>query len=137
MVMKIDHEYLKGLLEAFEAAGEPQTDIFKLQQAGYDFMTNEFLFHMRLLDDRNLIARTDGEYGFGYFEGADDRGSWGALPLRLTASGHDFLEAIRNKEVWNTVKTGFKDASIGTLVDVSKRLLDGFVQKKIGNILDS
>lgn len=137
MVMKIDHEYLKGLLEAFEAAGEPQTDIYKLQQAGYDFMTNEFLFHMRLLDDRNLIARTDGKYGFGYFEGADDGGSWGALPLRLTASGHDFLEAIRNKEVWHTVKTGFKDASIGTLVDVSKRLLEGFVQKKIDNILGS
>ena len=135
--MKIDHEYLKGLLEAFEAAGEPQTDIFKLQQAGYDYTTNEFLFHMRLLDDRNLIAMTDGEYGFGYSEGADDRGSWGALPLRLTASGHDFLEAIRNKEVWNTVKTGFKDASIGTLVDVSKRLLDGFVQRKIDNILGS
>lgn len=135
--MKVDHEYLKGLLEAFEAAGEPQTDIFKLQQAGYDFKTNEFLFHMRLLDDQNLIARTDGQYGFGYFEGADDEGSWGVLPLRLTASGHDFLEAIRNKEVWNTVKTGFKDASIGTLVDVSKRLLDGFVQKKIDNILGS
>ena len=25
--MKIDHEYLKGLLEAFEASEEPHTDI--------------------------------------------------------------------------------------------------------------
>ena len=25
--MKIDHDYLKGLLEAFEASDEPQTDI--------------------------------------------------------------------------------------------------------------
>ena len=133
MVMKIDHEYLKGLLEAFEAAGEPQTDIFELQQAGYDFKTNEFLFHMRLLDDQNLIARTDGQYGFGYFEGADDKGSWGALPLRLTASGHDFLEAIRNKEVWATVKTGFKDASLGTLIEVSRKLLEGFTEKNRRN----
>lgn len=133
--MKIDHEYLKGLLEAFEASGEPQTDINKLQQAGYAWNTNEFLFHMRLLDDRGLIARTDGRNGIGFFESADDGGAWAVMPLRLTASGHDFLEAIRNKEVWSTVKTGFKDASIGTLVDVSKRLLDGFVQKKIDNIL--
>ncbi|WJV61368.1 DUF2513 domain-containing protein [Pectobacteriaceae bacterium C52] len=133
--MKIDHEYLKGLLEAFEASGEPQTDINKLKRAGYDYGTNEFLFHMRLLDDRNLIARTDGTFGIGFSEAADDDGSWSVLPLRLTASGHDFLEAIRNKEVWNTVKTGFKDASIGTIVDASKRLFDGYIQKKIDNIL--
>ncbi|MBY5300984.1 DUF2513 domain-containing protein [Citrobacter freundii] len=133
--MKIDHEYLKGLLEAFEASGEPHTDIIKLQEAGYDYSTYEFLFHMRLLDDRNLIARTDGKYGIGFFEAADDGGSWGVMPLRLTAGGHDFLDALRNKEVWNTVKTGFKDASIGTLVDVSRRLLDGFIQKKIDGIL--
>ncbi|MGI8487157.1 DUF2513 domain-containing protein [Pectobacterium sp. S5] len=135
--MKIDHEYLKGLLEAFEASGQPQTDVNELQQAGYDCNTNTFLFHMRLLDDRNLIARTDGEYGFGFFESVDGGGSWAALPLRLTANGHDFLEAIRNKEVWNTVKTGFKDASIGTIVDVSKRLFDGYLQKKIDGILGS
>jgi len=135
--MKIDHEYLKGLLEAFEDSSEPHTDIKKLQRAGYDYSTYEFLFHMRLLDDRNLIARTDGKYGIGFFEAADDGGSWGVMPLRLTASGHDFLEALRNKEVWNTVKTGFKDASIGTLVEVSKRLLDGFVQKKIDGIIGS
>lgn len=134
--MKIDHEYLKGLLEAFEASGEPHTDIRKLQEAGFDYSTYEFLFHMRLLDDRNLIARTDGKYGIGFFEAADDGGAWGVLPLRLTASGHDFLDALRNKEVWNTVKAGFKDASIGTLVDVSRRLLDGFIQKKIDGILE-
>ena len=32
--MKIDHEYLKGLLEAFEASEEPHTDIKQLQLAG-------------------------------------------------------------------------------------------------------
>ncbi|WP_315710022.1 DUF2513 domain-containing protein [Brenneria uluponensis] len=133
--MKIDHEYLKGLLEAFEASGEPQTDINKLKQAGYDYGTNEFLFHMRLLDDRNLIARTDGQFGMGFSETTDDGGSWNEFSLRLTASGHDFLEAIRNKEVWNTVKTGFKDASIGTIVNVSKCLFEGYIQKKIDNIL--
>ncbi|MFD3249830.1 DUF2513 domain-containing protein [Rahnella aquatilis] len=133
--MKIDHEYLKGLLEAFEASGKPQTDIIKLQQTGYDYQTHEFLFHMRLLEDRNLIARTDGKHGMGYSEAADDGGSWSVLSLRLTANGHDFVEAIRNKEVWNTVKTGFKDASMGTLVTVSKQLLDGYLQKKIDALL--
>lgn len=135
--MKIDHEYLKGLLTAFEESDEPHTDIKKLQQAGYDYRTYEFLFHMRLLDDQNLVARTDGKHGIGFFESADGGGTWSVLSLRLTADGHDFLEALRNKEVWNTVKVSFKDAGIVMLVDVSKRLLEGFVQKKIDNILGS
>lgn len=133
--MKINHDYLKGLLEAFEAAGEPQTNINQLRQAGFDYQTDEFLFHMRLLNDLNLIAMTNGRSGFGYYETSDDGGTWAVTDLRLTANGHDFLEAVRNKEVWNTVKTGFKDASIGTLFDVTKRLFDGYIQKKIDNIL--
>lgn len=61
--MKIDHEYLKGLLEAFECSDKPETDIQKLHDLGFSYQTPEFLFHMRLLDDRNLIARTDGDSG--------------------------------------------------------------------------
>lgn len=133
--MKIDHEYLKGLLEAFEASEGPQTDIKKLKKQGFDYATEAFLFHMRLLDDRGLICQSDGASGFGVAESIDGYVSWSVMPLRLTADGHDFLEAIKNKEVWNTVKSGFKEASMGTLVDVSKRLFDGFIQKKIDNIL--
>ncbi len=58
------------------------------------------------------------------------------VPLRLTASGHDFLEAIRNKEVWATLKSGFKDASIGTLVTVSKELLNRALTKQLDKYFD-
>lgn len=133
--MKIDHEYLKGLLEAFEASEGPQTDIKKLKQQGFDYATEPFLFHMRLLDDRGLICQSNGSTGFGVAESMDGYFSWAVVPLRLTADGHDFLEALKNKEVWSAVKSGFKDASMGTLVDVSKRLFDGYIQKKIDSIL--
>ncbi|AGN84925.1 DUF2513 domain-containing protein [Kosakonia pseudosacchari] len=134
--MKIEPDYLKGLLEAFEASDKPQTDIVELNEQGFSYESDIFVFHMRLLDDRGLIARTDGDDGFGVIESADGIPHWSVLPLRLTASGHDFLEAIRNKEVWATVKTGFKDASLGTLMDVSRKLFEGFVQKKIDGILN-
>jgi hypothetical protein len=55
--------------------------------------------------------------------------------LRLTASGHQFVEALSNKEVWATIKHGFKDASITTLKTVSLKLLEGYAQKKIGQLL--
>lgn len=138
--MKINQEYLKGLLEAFEASYEPHTSITKLLAAGYDHKTSEFRFHIRLLQDRGLIGRVDGQYGIGYltsqsFDG-DECGFFDEVPLRLTASGHDFLEAIRNKEVWATIKTGFKDASIGTLVTVSKELFNRALAKQLDKYFD-
>jgi hypothetical protein len=51
------------------------------------------------------------------------RGCWRAPPRQLTAQGHQFIEALRNKEMWATIKRGFKDASASTLMDVSKKLL--------------
>jgi hypothetical protein len=133
--MKIEQEYLKGLLIAFEDSHEPHTSITRLLALGFDHQTNEFRFHIRLLQDRGLIGRVDGQYGIGYFSPeSDDRyddGFFDEVPLRLTASGHDFLEAIRNQEVWATLKTGFKDASIGTLVTVSKELFNRALTKQL------
>lgn len=133
--MKIDQEYLKGLIIAFEDSNEPHTSITRLLVLGFDHRTNEFRFHIRLLQDRGLIGRVDGQYGIGYFSPeSDDRfddGFFDEVPLRLTASGHDFLEAIRNQEVWATLKTGFKDASIGTLVTVSKELFNRALAKQL------
>ncbi|WP_337020858.1 DUF2513 domain-containing protein [Pantoea anthophila] len=129
--MKIDQYYLKKLLIAFEDNEGPQTNIRELKEAGFDYNDQKFIFHMRLLDDQNLIARTDGRPGFGLSLGADDGGSWTVLPLRLTAQGHDFIAALRQKEVWNSVKEGFQEASISTLIDVSKQLAQGFAKQRI------
>lgn len=129
--MKIDQQYLKDLLIAFEDNDGPQTNIRELEDAGFDYTNQKFIFHMRLLDDKNLIARVDGEPGFGLYLGADNIGSWAVLPLRLTSQGHDFIEALRQKEVWNTVKENFKEASISTLVDVAKQLAQGFAKQRI------
>ncbi|HDG1704604.1 TPA: DUF2513 domain-containing protein [Kluyvera ascorbata] len=134
--MKIDQEYLKGLLEAFEASDTPDTDINELNERGFNCETDEFLFHMRLLEDRQLITRTDGRDGFGAVESLDGMVHWAVMPLRLTAIGHDFLDALRNQEVWATLKTGFKDASMGTLMTVSKELFNRALAKQLDKIFD-
>ncbi|WP_073381697.1 DUF2513 domain-containing protein [Edwardsiella piscicida] len=134
--MKIDHDYLKGLLEAFEASQSPQTDIYELERQGFKCDSDIFLFHIRLLDDRYLITRTDGESGFGLVESADGIPHWAAHPLRLTASGHDFLEALRNQEIWAVLKGGFKDASMETLITVSKELLSKAVKKQLSKYFE-
>jgi hypothetical protein len=133
--MKIDQDYLKKLLEACEAAPTPIFDIEELKKAGLDYATDEFVFHMEILNDLGVVERDDREPGFGLFRSADGYPSWAVLPLRLTARGHQFIEALRNKEVWTTIKKGFKDASGSTLMDVSKKLFEGYVRKRIEGLL--
>jgi hypothetical protein len=133
--MKIDHDYLKKLLEAFEAAPAPIVNILELQAAGLDYDNDQFVFHMDILDDLGFVERDDREPGFGLTRGLDGHMSWSVLPLRLTAQGHQFIEALRNKEVWATLKRDFRDASVNTLWDVSTKLLEGYTRKKIEGLL--
>lgn len=132
--MKIDREYLKGLLEAFESSDNPTTDIRELQLKGFSTQESNFLFHLQILGDQGLVQRENGG-GLGYTKGADGFVSWSVVPLRLTSQGHDFIEALRNSEVWVTIKKEFKDASLGTLLHISKELLEGYTKKKVISLL--
>lgn len=133
--MKIDQQYLKDLLIAFEDTDGPDTMIDELEEAGFNRNDSNFIFHMRLLYDNGLIVRVDGESGIGHKmlqslgEGIDYH--WLDVPLRLTARGHDFIADLRQKEVWQTIKTNFKDEGISTLMGLSKSLAMGFAKKKV------
>lgn len=133
--MKIDQDYLKKLLEACQVSEKPTFDIEDLQTAGFDYNNPQFEFHMMILTDQRFIELDDGDRGFGLTKGADGFQSWSVLPLRLTASGHQFIEALANNEVWAAIKHGFKDASIATLRSVSMKLLDAYAKKKIDEVL--
>jgi hypothetical protein len=135
--VKIDQDYLKKLLEACQASEKPTFDIEDLKARGLDYDDPKFEFHMKILDDQHFIEQDDGDLGFGLFKSIDGFASWSVLPLRLTASGHQFIEALSDKEVWSAIKHGFKDASIETLKNVALKLLDGFAKKKIEELLRS
>lgn len=136
--MKIDQQYLKNLLIAFEDTEGPDTLLEELESAGYNRDEPNFVFHMRLLYDNGLIVRTDGEQGFGHqyrsYIGRGHSYMWIPVPLRLTARGHDFIADLRQKEVWQTIKTNFKDEGISTLIELSKSLAIGFAKKKVKDV---
>jgi Hypothetical protein (DUF2513) len=133
--VKIDQEYLKKLLEACQASKKPTFDIEGLKAAGFDYCAPEFEFHMMILADQGFIEQDDGSPGLGLTKTMDGFHQWSVLPLRLTASGHQFIEALSNKEVWAAIKHGFKDASIATLKSVSLKLLESYAQKKVEQLL--
>lgn len=134
--MKIDHDYLKSLLLACQASEKPTFDIEDLNAVGFDHYDKQFEFHMKILSDQHFIEQDDGDPGFGLIKSLDGMSYWSVLPLRLTADGHQFVEALSNHEVWNTIKSGFKDASFETLVGVAKKLLEGYSTKKLKSLLE-
>jgi Hypothetical protein (DUF2513) len=110
-------------------------DIEDLKAAGFDCNDKQFEFHMKILDNQRFIEQDDGDVGFGLTKSLDSFPSWSVLPLRLTASGHQFIEALSNEEVWAAIKHGFKDASVATLKSMALKLLDGYAKKKIDMLL--
>ena len=133
--MKIDQDYMKRLLEACQASEKPTFDIEDLKAAGFDYGDPRFEFHMKIVNEQGFIEQDDGDAGFGLTKGMDGFLSWSVLPLRLTASGHEFIAALSNKKVWATIKTTFKDASISTLKTVAMRLLEAYTTKEIDQLL--
>ena len=63
--MKIDHDYLKKLLEACQASEKPTFDIQDLKADGFDYNDPKFEFHMAILDDQGFIQQDGGDPGFG------------------------------------------------------------------------
>jgi len=131
--MQIDIDYLKKLLIAFEDSNRAFTNILELQEKGYDIDSEEFIFHLQILSDKGIIQNElDIDSGIGLSRTGGGNPHWRVVNLRLTASGHDFIESLKNKEIWGKLQTDFKNTGITTLLDVSKKLLVKYLETKIG-----
>jgi hypothetical protein len=77
--------------------------------------TTEIAYHLRLLKDAGLIGPpTKSQLGTAiWFDG-------------LTWAGHDYLDAIRDPEVWRKTKEGASAAG-GFTVDLLKKLAEGLI----------
>lgn len=117
--MKPDPEYTKKLLEAFEDSPDPTTDIDELQTRGLDYLTPEFYFHLRLLNDSGFVKRDDDEPGIGVTQSLDGHYSWAAIPLRLTADGHTFAEAMRSHTGFQAVRNSLVKSSLNIMRDIA------------------
>ncbi len=68
----------------------------------------KFLFHIRILEDQHLIECLDKKSEIGYEITLGGSFEWKSRPLRLTALGHEFTEAINRPEIWEILKNDFK-----------------------------
>jgi hypothetical protein len=125
--VKIDPDYLKVILSTFLDSPDSFVELRHFEKGEIE-IDDKFLFHMQLLEDQSLVQALNRGEGLGYVIALGGNFEWMSKPLRLTAAGHEFAEALNRKEVWEKIKGGFKDASLATLISAAKELLTAFVK---------
>ncbi len=133
--LKIDQEYLKSLLNTFIES--PRSFIWVA-----DFIDNgieiddKFLFHIQILEDQKFVECLDKKSEIGYEITLGGEFEWSSRPLRLTAVGHEFVEAINRDEIWAVIKKEFKTASLSTLKSAASSLLQAFAKKQLNKYFE-
>ena len=137
--MKIDHEYLKGLLDAFEAAERPYTTIDELKENGYRYSDDTFTFHMNSLNDLGLIEGTGtGRNSIGMERALSGEIIWiHGINIRLTAAGHEYIDTLNEPKVWNYIRENFTESSLSTVMTVAKDLAVGLARKKTEEVINN
>ena len=133
--MQIDQDYLREILNSFTESKKSFIWIQALVDKGIN-IDDKFLFHIQILEDQGFVECLDKSSDIGYeiTLGGDFR--WHSRPLRLTAAGHEFTEAINRPEIWDILKQEFRDASLSTLKSAASSLLLAFAKKQVSKYLE-
>ncbi len=133
--LKIDQEYLKTLLNTFIDSSRSFIWISDFMDKGIK-IDDAFLFHIQILEDQRFIECLDKKSDIGYEITLGGDFEWSSRPLRLTAAGHEFVEAINRSEIWSVMKKEFKDSSLSTLKSAASSLLKAFAKKQISKYFE-
>lgn len=109
--MKRDEDLLRRILFKFEDADDW---VFVLREhLNMPADERRFQYHVKLAADAGLVA------------------SVGKSTYRLTNSGHDFLDAIRDEGIWEKTKRQVAETGGNATLDILKQLATGALKKKI------
>jgi hypothetical protein len=143
--MRIDYEYISIILDVFLESDKAHVSIFDIKDAGIDigddFINDNYLFHIQILLDNELISDQHGEIDGLITAGIRLNGNGSAVlvknNIRLTQKGHDFSISLNNKEVLAKIKSELKDAPFKSVFDGGQKLLAHYAKKKFDNILSA
>jgi hypothetical protein len=91
----------------------------------YGFDQATICYHVKILAQAGLLEAKDWS--------TDDGSNW--VLTHMTNYGHDFFENLTQKSIWDAIKSEFKDASLDTIISVSKQLAEGWAKKKVTALL--
>lgn len=133
--MKIDPDYIKRILTKAQSSEKAIFNIYDLVDDKNDISDETFIFHMQILSDQKLIVTdgSDNSSDIGVSRTGNGQVCWRVTHLRLTSTGHDFIEALTNDTVWKKIKKELKQPSISTLVSTAQFLLNETIKNQFIN----
>ncbi len=120
--MKRNPDLERQILLTIEASTDDPMAWVSLERLT-EYTGREKSYHVLLLHEAGLIEALNTS--------TDSGSDW--IPKRLTMAGHQYLEAIRDPEVWRQTKENAQ--KIGNFsLEVLSALAKGFVRTKIKNL---
>lgn len=120
--MKLDKDLVREILLTVEAYDQPQGWMtLNLEGREPDLVS----YHVMLLDEAGLII--------GEKLGGLNSFKW--EPKRLTYEGHEFLDTVRDGEVWRRTKAGAEQAGgagLGFLLEIGKAYGKQVFKERLG-----
>lgn len=123
--MKLDKDVIREVLLAVEASDTDPYDTIDLELPGRS--REEVSYTVMLLAEAGLLVAEDlsslGDDGFGW------------VPMRLTFAGHEFLDTVRDGEIWRRTKEGAAKvgvASVQVLLEIGKAYAKQAIREHLG-----
>ncbi|MFD2234829.1 DUF2513 domain-containing protein [Phaeospirillum tilakii] len=122
--MKRDMDLVREILLAAEAA-QAVVSAADLSVTG-EWSDAEVLYHAAILIEAGYLAGTT-------LAGAN--GTPIAVTIaRMTWEGHDFLDAVRDRTIWERTKTHLRKAGAGLMPALVKEVAVGLIRLGVGQI---
>lgn len=121
--MKRDMDLVRQLLFYIEAnqKNEPFQSDYITMINGYE--EGAAGYHLKIMVDGGLIDATD----ISTFDSV----SWDFLIHNITWSGHDFLDSVRDDNVWNHTKSALKPFASASF-EIVKSIAVAYISSKLG-----
>lgn len=136
--MRIDIEYIKNFLEVILNNKHPEFNIKHPDLKPLwddDEKLEKLIFHMEILEDQGLIESTINSSGIGFGRSLSGQYTVSVIPLRLTASGHQFASDLNKPGVIEQLKISFKDAGPKEVVNIVFTLGKKILEKKLDGFI--
>jgi hypothetical protein len=121
--VKFDKDVVREILLAIEASGGDPRGLIAIEIPGKS--QEEVAYHIQLLDEAGFIEAED----------LGDLCNYDWRAKRLTFQGHEFLDTVRDPEIWRKTKEGAsKIGGVGVelLFTIGKAYAKQLLQEKLG-----
>ncbi|CAK1985279.1 MULTISPECIES: DUF2513 domain-containing protein [Vibrio] len=138
--MRVDFEYIKDflalVLDNEELDFNLNQEQFKPLHADFDAKI-KMVFHLEILEDQGLIESVSNRIqGLGFQRSGRNDVILSFIPLRLTATGHQFAADLVKPGVLEKLVDNFKDAGPTEAVKVVLGLGKSILEKKLAQLTE-